>query len=113
MINLKTPNLIAFIVLLTLGGFVAGRQEMKARKLEKEIRKRRVENLAKVPVIEEKLKNESLSPEDKKELEHELRLSKDGLPNTAPYRVYNIRILGWPLGITLMFSGIICLFVKS
>ncbi len=113
MINLSTPNIVVFIALIVLGGFVAGRQEMKAQDLEREIEERRKENLAKVPIIEEKLKNESLPEEERKELEIELDKSKKGMPNIPYWYPYNQRMLGWPLGIALMIGGAICLFVNT
>lgn len=113
MINLNTPNIVVFVALLMLGGFIAGWQEMNARELEREIEERRKQNLAKVPIIEEKLKNESLSQEERKELENELGMSNKGMPNIPNWYPYNQRILGWPLGIVLMIGGAICLFVNT
>lgn len=111
--NLQTPNIVVFLALLSLGIFVVGRQEMKARDLEREIEERRKENLAKVPIIEEKLKNASLSQEERKEFENELEKSKRGLPNIPHYYPYNQRILGWPLGIVLLIGGATCLFINT
>jgi hypothetical protein len=113
MINLKLANIAAFITLFLIGGLIAGRQEMKARELERKIRERHYENLAKVPFIEEKLKSDSLSQDERKKLENELEISKRGLPNIPHYFPYNQRIIGWPLGIALMIGGVTCLFVKN
>ena len=106
-------NITICAVLVIIGASIAYQHEVEARRIERSIKKRRAENLAKVPLIEKKLENPALSKEDRNKLEGELNASRNGMPHAPHYFPYNRRITGWPIGIALMLGGIACLFIKS